>query len=267
MDESIPSSVTLDVPPRIELRVPGPSKAPEELVAALAKHSPKYRIEGEDQFIHLPTGRKFNLGVTDHDDEIADVFAGSQRLSKVQLAEIAAHKVKVHLTGPGGSIETARAIMRAATALVRAGGLGVMIDSSAACHGRDDWLTLAKDKQPGGLYWGYVTVCGDDEELWSCGMHCLGLRDVEMFAPPDREWGGFFLHNFLGYVYQSGNLVLDGEALGDDEAAMYRVRIVPCTRFASDTPFHNPYGIMRLEKIDEEGECPSNPKAFSTRER
>lgn len=244
------------MPPRIELRVPGPWKSPEELVAALAKHSPKYRIAAEDQFTHVPSGRKFGLGVSDHDDEIAGVFAGTERLSEAQLAEIASHAVKVHLTGPGGSVETARTMMQAATALVRAGGFGVMVDSTAACHGRDDWLALARDKKPGGLYWAYVTVCGDEDELWSCGMHCLGLRDAEMFNPPDREWGGFFLHNFLGYVYQSGNPVLDGEALGDEDAAMYCIRIVPCTRFSSDTPFYNPYGIMRLEKIDEEDDAP-----------
>ncbi len=252
MDEPAPTSDSLDVPPRIELRVPGPWKSAADLLAALAKHSPKYRIEGEDQFVRISTGRKFTLGVTDHDDEIADVFAGTGRLSKAQLAEIASHEVKVHLIGPGGSIETARAMMHAATALIRSGGFGVLVDSSAACHSREDWLALAKDKKPGGLYWAYVTTCGDDEQIWSCGMHCIGLRDAEMETPEDREWGGFFINNFLGYVYQSGNPVLDGEALGDEEAAMYRVRIIPCTRFAPETPFYNPYGIMRLEKIEDE---------------
>jgi len=81
-------------------------------------------------------------------------------------------------------------------------------------------------------------------------MHCLGLRDAEMLEVPDPEWAGFFLHNFLGYTYQSGVPVLDGEALGDEDSALYRVRHVECTRFTPQAPFHNPYGVWRLEKMD-----------------
>ena len=49
-----------------------------------------------------------------------------------------------------------------------------------------------------------MTVAAEEkEQIWSCGMHCLSLRDAEMFDVPDVEWAGFFIQNFLGYTYQS----------------------------------------------------------------
>jgi hypothetical protein len=114
-----------------------------------------------------------------------------------------------------------------------------------------DWLALAADGQPNGLHWAYVNAAGGDREVWSVGMHCLGFRDAEIAEAPDREFAGFLLHNFLGYTYQSGVPVLDGDPLGDEQSALYRARASPCTRFAPGTPFYNPYGVWRLEAIGE----------------
>ena len=173
------------------------------------------------------------------------------------MSKIASHAVKVHVSGPGGSADAARAVMDAATALVRAGGYGVMVDNSGNAHGVDDWLALAGDTQPGGLYWAYVSVTGARDEFFSAGMHCLGFRDAEILDPerlgaPDRNAVGFLLHNFLGYVYQSGIPVIDGDALGDEESAMFCARAHPCTRFRAGSPSHNPYGVWRLEPIEDE---------------
>src|SRR5207248_3070114 len=138
--------------------------------------------------------------------------------SEKEVAAIAAHKVKVHVCGPGGSVKNARARMDVATAIVRAGGTGVMMDNYGNTHSAKDWLKLAGDTQPGGLYWAYVAVTAEPEEIWSCGMQCLGFRDVSLPDPPeDRELGGFLVHNFLGYVYQSGVEIKDGDPLGDEK--------------------------------------------------
>jgi hypothetical protein len=237
---------SMDVAPTIALRVTGPWTAPEEFGTALKKAAGGYELR-EKGLLHVASGRKFNCDATVHDDDIAELFADSGRLSDAEIDEIAAHKVKVHLSAPGGSPEAARAIMDAATALLHAGGTGVFIDNSGCAHGKRDWLKLAGDKQPGGLYWAYVAVTGGADEIFSTGMHCLGFRDAEMPDPPDRQFGGFFVHNFLGYMYQSGATILDGEMLGDEGEPMYRVRDTPCTRFPADAPFHNPYGVWRLE--------------------
>jgi hypothetical protein len=101
-----------------------------------------------------------------------------------------------------------------------------------------------------------VAVTAGGGEAFSSGMHCLGHRDAEIEIPPgaDREAAGFALHNFLGYVLQSGVTIVDGDALGDETAAMFSAHARPCTRFPKGTPFFNPYGVWRLEAIDGDDE-------------
>ena len=231
----------LDKLPQIDLRIPGPWRAPEELDAALAEAGGEYEVTADHHLLHRATGRRLKLGVTPHDDQIHEIFDGSGRVSEQDVERIASHAVKVHVSGPGGSPDAARAIMAAGTALVRAGGYGVMVDNCGNAHSVDDWLALAGDDKPGGLYWAFVSVSAGRDEVFSAGMHCLGFRDAEMLDPeglgaPDPQAAGFLLHNFLGYVYQSGNEVHDGDALGDEEAAMFRARAHPCTRFEPGSP-------------------------------
>src|SRR5215210_3621896 len=104
-----------DTPPVIHLRVPGPWGAPEELDAALERAGAGFDFT-EDGFVHTETGTRFHNGVSPHDDEIHEIFAQDGRLSPEQIEQVASHRVKVHLSGPGGSPEAARAIMNAATA-------------------------------------------------------------------------------------------------------------------------------------------------------
>src|SRR2546423_6061175 len=98
-------------------------------MAAVEKAKTGYEF-GDGGLIHAKTGRRFLLSASDPDDEIAELFAGGGRLSMQQVKTIASHKVKVHVSGAGGSVEAARAVMGAATAIVRAGGYGVFVDNS-----------------------------------------------------------------------------------------------------------------------------------------
>src|SRR5206468_2333132 len=138
-----------------------------------------FRVD-DGALVEEQSGRSFEVGTSPPDDEIAQIFAQDQRISKADVDAIASHKVKIHIAAPGGSIPAARAIMQAATALIRAGALGVMVDNSGNTHMPRDWMALAEDKQAGGLYWAYVGMAGGEDEVWSTGMHCLGLRDAEI---------------------------------------------------------------------------------------
>ena len=243
----------LDTIPEIQLRIPGPWATQQQFMDAVVRAKTAYEF-GENWLVEPKSGRQFEVSASERDDEIADLFAHTGRLSKQEVKKIAGQQVKVHVCGPGGSIEAARAMMNVAVALIKAGGYGVFVDNSGNAHGRDDWLALAGDKKLGGIYWAYVAVTAGREEAWSVGMHCLGYRDAEVFGITDRQAAGFLLHNFLGYSYQSGNLIVDGDPLGSEFGALFRARAQPFTRFPAGTPFYNPYGIWRLEPIEDDTE-------------
>ncbi len=244
---------TPDPPPAITLRVPGAWASPRDLDERLRAADTGYALSLTDSsdgsaLVHTATGRRFKFDVAGPDAEIAEVFAGGGGLTEAELAAIADHDVKVFVTGPGGSVEAARGVMRAAAALVRAGGLGVLVDNCGATHGPGDWLKLADDDQPGGVYWGLVSATGGADAVFSTGMHCLGFRDAEIpDPPPDLRAAAYLLHNFLGYSYQSGATLVDGGPLPGWDGPALDIRHADCDRFEPGTPFHNPYGVWLLK--------------------
>lgn len=247
------SQTTQDTLPRLSFTLPGPWKDVRALGAALAVHAPAWRW-AQGMLVHQRSGRAFECRASGSDSDLTGVFLGDpqHRLQPDEVQHIRAHQSKMHLVGHGGSPDTARHTMAAVTALIRAGGCGVLVETACITHGPADWLKLAEDEMAGGLYWAFVGVTGDRAALWSTGMHALGLRDAELPDPPDDpQLGGVLLHNFLGYTYQSGITVVDGDPIGSDKGAMFRVRHTPCTRFPPGTPPHNPYGVWRLEKVDQ----------------
>jgi hypothetical protein len=235
---------------QIELRLPSPWGSSEELADALKKSDAGYRFD-DGWMVRESDGWRCAVGGSAHDDEIADIFAYDGRLSKAEVKAVASHRSKVHLSGAGGSVKAARAMVDAATALVKLGAHGVMVDNSAATHSPTDWMSLVNDQQSGGMYWIFTVLSGGEDEVWTAGQHCLGLRDAEMPHPPGDEFAYLLVHNFLGYIYASGRTVHDGDVIDGPAGTIYRATQHPCTRVPPDTAFFNPYGIWRLDRVEE----------------
>jgi hypothetical protein len=235
---------------QIELRLPGPWGSSGELATALEKSDVGYGFD-QGWLVRESDGWRCAVGGSPHDDEIAKIFSYDGRLSRAEVKAVADHRSKVHLVGPGGSVKAARGMVDAATALVKLGAHGVMVDNSTATHSPTDWMALANDTQTGGMYWIFTALSGGPDEVWSSGQHCLGLRDAEMPSPPDEQFAYLLVHNFLGYVYASGRTVHDGDVVDGPGRTIYRATQHPCTRLPPDTAFFNPYGIWRLERVEE----------------
>jgi hypothetical protein len=248
-----------DVPPqapvRIELRLPGPWGSVGALADALEAGDTGYRFD-DGKLVRDADGWRCDVGTSPHDDEIADIFACDGRLSRKEVKAVANHAGKIHLAAPGGSVKHARAIVDAASALVKLGATGVMVDNSAATHSPTDWFSLADDPQSGGLYWIFTILTSGEDEVWTNGQQCLGLRDAELVNPPDDQFAYLLVHNFLGYVYQSGRTVHAGDVVDGPGGTIYRATHHPCTRFEPDTPFFNPFGIWRLQRLEEGEQWP-----------
>jgi len=117
------------------------------------------------------------------------------------------------LRGPGGSLGSAKGIMRAAAAVLRAGGAGVFIDNSGLSHGSDGWHALTGDPGDGGVFWAFVTFVGGKRDNYTVGMHVLGYRDAIMPRSGDDERDRQVLGCFLGYSYRSGAALADGHVM------------------------------------------------------
>jgi hypothetical protein len=142
-------------------------------------------------------------------------------------------------------MEEARAMMRAAAAVVRAGGAGLFIDNCAMAHGGQQWLELTGDGSPDALSFAFVNVVRGRADVWTMGMHVLGLRDLVMKGA-DSEEAGFDIVEVIRYVCSSDKPVEDGHLLADLGGPRFQAHTESSPQKLAGSPMHNPFGRLRL---------------------
>ena len=90
------------------------------------------------------------------------------------------HTSNVTLSTVSGSPERMGQLMTAASAVVRAGGLGVHVAYVGIAHTPRKWLELASEGLDGIHRAFVVTVDGPVGDAYSCGMHNFGLKEVSV---------------------------------------------------------------------------------------
>jgi hypothetical protein len=95
---------------RVDLRIPGKWANPQELVLRLPAG---YRLK--PQALILPDKTQIEFGAIAPDKQFAQIFRSSCRQSATdeELATVNGYTVNVTLSGPGGSMESARRMMQA----------------------------------------------------------------------------------------------------------------------------------------------------------
>ncbi len=233
--------------PEVTMRIPGAWSEPAEFFERLP---PGCRSTAEG--LAFADGSEFELNVLPADVEFPGIFAGAchKLPSESERAQVEAYRVNICLTGRGGNIEAAVQLMRAAAAVLAAGGAGVFVDNSGIAHGATDWLTLLDSADDGGVYWAFVSTVRRDDELYSVGMHVLGFRDAIIPRTGNDEYNCRSLHSFLGFTAFSGATIRDGDMVGDPVLPTYRAHVQPEDRFPADAPMFNRYGRWRLVPVD-----------------
>src|SRR5262245_50916821 len=206
-------------PITIALRIPGKWSHPGELVQRLPDGC---RLTAEA--LLLPDTTQVAFGAVPADDQFAPIFRSScrQPATEDELATVDGYRVNVLLSGPGGSMQAARTMMQAGAAVVRAGGAGVFIDNCALAHGGQDWLEMTEDGGPDALSFAFVAIVRGRADVWTVGMHVLGLRDLVM-KRADVEAGGFDIVEVIRYLSRGDKPVGDGHVIADLNGPRFQV--------------------------------------------
>jgi hypothetical protein len=193
------------------------------------------------------------------DDEFPVVFrmACRDHLSRAARRSVDRATLIACLAGPGGSLEAVMTLLAAGAALLGAGGAGVFVDNGLVAHERSRWLGFAREATLDAAFEAFVGLVRTDEEIWSLGMHALGLRDAAIGRrghDTDDALDGLdaidalnerVLLDFLAYTCGP----LEGHRQdGSFERVYPALRIEPAAaRFEAGGPAHNPYGQWRLK--------------------
>jgi hypothetical protein len=229
----------------IALRIPGQWSHPKELVERLPAG---YRLTSDA--LILPDQTEIGFGALDADDQFAEIFRSScrQPATADELATVDGYTVNACLSGPGGSLQAARTMMQAGGALVQAGGAGVFIDNCALAHGGENWLAMAEDGGPDALSFAFVAIVSGKAEVYTMGMHALGLRDVVM-KRADVEEGGFDIVEVIRYLCRGEKPIDDGHVIADLSGPRFQVFMQEIAEGPAGSPMHNPFGRMKLVSV------------------
>jgi uncharacterized protein YegJ (DUF2314 family) len=169
---------------QIVLGIPGPWKDRTSLLAAIAAANggggpPRYLAAGPSM-IDLESKSGFEFEDYGANPNMSEAFriAGEGRLTERELAAIAAHAHTVYLLGEPEDRESVRRMARMAAFLLKAGGLGVKVESSGVAHPPDRWRYLSESASTLSLYRAFCVLVGGREGSYSCGMRTFGLPDV-----------------------------------------------------------------------------------------
>jgi hypothetical protein len=232
-------------PVTIVLRIPGTWSHPRELLQRLPEGC---RLTGDA--LILPDATQFEFGAMAPDDRFAEIFRSSCRQPPAsdELVAVNSYRVNIFLSGPGGSMQAARGMMQAGAAMVRAGGAGVFIDNSGLAHGGRHWLAMTEDGSSDALSFAFVAIVRGKAEVWTMGMHVLGLRDIVM-KRADVEEGGFDIVEVIRYLSRDEKPMGDGHVLADLGGPRFQAFAQDGPEDLAGSPMHNPFGRLKLVSI------------------
>lgn len=232
-------------PIAVDLRIPGQWAGPRELIERMPEGC---RLTPEA--LILPGGARIDLGFMDADDQFPAIFRSSLRRPATRQEQRTAdgYTVNALLSGPGGSMQAARTMMEAGAALVRAGGAGVFIDNSGLAHGGELWLEMTEDGGPDAVSFAFVAIIGGKRDVWTMGMHVLGLRDLVM-KRADAEADDFDLAEVVRYLARGEKPVEDGHVIADLDGPRFQAFVEDCDERLQGGPMHNPFGRLRLVSV------------------
>lgn len=226
----------------IAFRIPGTWAHPGELVERMP---PGYQLSPDG--LILPDGQRVEIAPLQPDKQFAQIFASSCRRPATpdEQERVNLYTVNIGLMGPGGSLEAARTMMEAAAVIVQAGGAGVFIDNSSLAHGGEQWLDFAEDGSPDALSFAFVSVVRGPTEVWTMGMHVLGLPEIKM-RRADIEPTGDLIIDVLRSMCQGDKSVDRGHVLVMEDGQPLQVVSKAESEFPAESPLYNPFGSLFL---------------------
>ena len=224
------------------LRIPGSWSNPGELIERMP---PEDHLTPEA--LILPDKTEIVCRPVPPDNQFAEIFKSSCRrpATREEVAIVDSYTVINALTGPGGSMPAALKIMQAGAGIVQAGGAGVFIDNCALAHGGRDWLEMADDGGPDALSFAFAAIVRGKRDVYTMGMHVLGLPDVQM-QHADLDPEGSEILDVIRYLSHSEKPVGDGHVLADEHLPRFRAVATDSHGMEPGSPMHNPFGRLKL---------------------
>lgn len=173
-------------------------------------------------------------------------IAGQGRLSGPTLDAVAGHRGVAYLHFPNGWLEQRPRLTKFTRVVQKAGGFGVKVESSGVAHEWDRWFSLLSGSTFD-AYCSSVTLVGDEDRYYSCGMHHFGLPECSLPRSVDVREAADLMNRFNMYQVVEEPQLASGHTFSlDADSPAFRLVLLTDSRHEVDDLFHNPHGIWDL---------------------
>jgi hypothetical protein len=104
---------------------------------------------------------------------------------------------------------------------------------------------MTEDGGPDALSFAFVAIVRGQADVWTMGMHVLGLRDV-VIKRADVEADGFDIIEVIRYLCRSEKPIDDGHVIADLNGPRFQAVTQDSPERLAGSPMHNPLGRLKL---------------------
>ncbi len=233
--------------------IPGPWANRSEFLRAIITQKPAGEFMFAGGILAHPAGKDHvPLEFCDPYPEMQEAFriAGQGRLSAETLEAIGRHAGIAYLHFPIHVLEQRDRLAKFTAVIQRAGGIALKIESSGVAHEWARWFSLLSGSTFD-VYCSIVTLIGDSEFYFSCGMHHFNLPECSLPRSFDVREAADLMNRFNMYQIIEQPRLASGHTFSlTADSPVFQLDLLQDTRHEEEDLFHNPNGIWLLSPIE-----------------
>jgi hypothetical protein len=233
--------------------IPGTWTNWEEFILLVVAASNGEYLAAGNILMNAKTQRHYTVEFCERDDRMRESFKYAGIVTRVTddfLDQIANHKHVIYISSLTGNLEDAGHIAYAAEAVLKAGGLGIKIETAGKAFEKGKWVNMLEEFQESNLYQMFVidSIVDKDGTVHSCGMQNLGYKDTIVSGEEFQQ--AVDLITIFGYYQIVDKPVIQNRQTFSTsiESPKYRISDELNQPNKGHELLENPFGMWRLTK-------------------
>lgn len=239
--------------PKTVLCIPGKWKDRSEIITSIAKSNLNEFIFAGMAMLNMKTNKGFELQIEEYDKNVKESFRIAGLVNRVEeefIEEIGDHKFVIYLIGETGNLKDAKEISEAAKAILKAGGIGIKVETTGKAFTKKQWIELLTNFEEGNLYEMFVldAISDGNGTVYTCGMHNLGYKDAIVHGEEFQD--AVELLSIFGY-YQITDKpeIKAGQTFGTSiDSSVFEILEENNQPNKGDELYENSFGMWRLKR-------------------
>jgi hypothetical protein len=224
-----------------------------EFILSIVRATDGEYIAAGNILMNAKQERHFSVEFCDQDERMKESFKYAGKVTVVSddfLEEISSHKNVIYISHHTGNLQEAKHLALAAKAILKAGGIGVKVETAGKAFEKAKWFELLDNFEESNLYKMFVidSIVDKDGTVFSCGMQNLGFKDT--IVSGEEFQSAVNLISIFGYYQIVDEPIIHHMQTFTATIDSPKFRIIEEINqpYKGDQVFENPFGMWRLNK-------------------